>query len=176
MMKSLAASAVAAMAISTLAAPAQADDPDNGFDYGRWSKSEVTVHAVTPMRGSGWKLRKAINAWNSAGVITIKRTSKLEGADITITELPASAREAEVAGWLGLAYVLWTDTDGEIASCGIELNEDVEKSYRKRVMAHELGHCLGLNHGDQEGSIMHDHDTLEVSDLDKAALATRYAQ
>jgi predicted Zn-dependent protease len=145
--------ALAALFASTAAAHAD--------EWGPWNIQDaqnVCVRADFAALGSGWKVQKAVANWNSVqsdvvfvmgyneacNDILIHRYSDADGrcGGTNFQRLWSSAYQAN-----GVVY---------FAGADIYLNDQcsTQKATRKWVIAHELGHAIGLMHGTGDDSVM----------------------
>lgn len=136
--------ALVTAAIILVAAPAHADVS------GKWNITTVNVYAG-PNLDDTWKLNKIINEW-SMGPVQLHRVYAPCTNCITIKRVPNPVLNNEPQGGIAWTY---NATDGSIYNCAIELrSKGTHRLYRPRVLAHELGHCIGLNHNMLKNSVM----------------------
>jgi hypothetical protein len=91
------------------------------------------------------QLRSAANVWNDALGRQILVVSSFLPSDIDVhyvDEIP-SDRYPDAHG---LAFSGWND-DGTFRHCGIVI---LEGTLTVNLLAHELGHCMGLRHDDSD--------------------------
>jgi hypothetical protein len=167
--KWLTATLLAAGLAVTPVAAAQAEDVPRGNHYGTW-QDPTRIDVRVPARlGPGWRLGKAMKAWNASGVVNLQRNSKTTEAEVIVT-LHAPEEYPSIR-WAGLAWVVaWEggSVDGHIAGpVDIWLNYEVtDRDERLRVMMHELGHALGLDHSTRVGdSVMNGAPTVTTTDI-----------
>ncbi|MFT4861151.1 MAG: hypothetical protein ACI95C_000352 [Pseudohongiellaceae bacterium] len=89
-----------------------------------------------------------------------------------LTLLPESIDSDEVFSSLGSAKRYWEKTTYKLVDCDIWLNSDyIDPDNIGKILCHEWGHCLGLDHEDEQPSIMAsqlnliDSEALTINDL-----------
>lgn len=132
----------------TIAAPAQADE------WGPWNitdPGDVCVRADFPVTGSGWKVQKTVENWNSVQSVVHFRM----GYNQACTDVLVHRYLDPTDGMCGRTdFVrLWDQAyqDGGplmFAGADVYLNDacSPRRVTRKWVLAHELGHAIGLVH------------------------------
>lgn len=118
---------------------------------GRWL-TPVTLYA--PTLAADWQVDAVVAAWNTAlpadRRITVTATPC--GTDLTCIPIRTAPMADLYSPVDGLAW--WVPVDGVMQACSIDLAIEVPTADRGGVLAHELGHCLGLPHWDNPASIM----------------------
>ena len=100
--------------------------------------------------------QRALESWAASGAVELTRTQRIRGADIRLfwtDGLPAAHPGVTV---------LTPNVRGELVQADIWVNVNVPGRARASaeevlyaIIAHELGHALGLPHVPDRGSIMH---------------------
>ncbi|MES2463406.1 MAG: matrixin family metalloprotease [Armatimonadota bacterium] len=126
----------------------------------QWNKSAVTVAVLSPPAGSAAGgadtaalVRQAVDLWNSkvSQEVRLQMVNENAAADVTIRWTPFSDLPADA---VGLTEVTYRSSDNILSSARVRIQESLPESYQVQVIAHELGHCLGIDGHSQ------DHDDL----------------
>lgn len=149
-------SALALTATVLLAAPASAHEyfPTDS----RWKAGVIRV-VVSDRTGADWDEVEAADAWNGVNSGTTGpfrfsyTTATCTNPCVIIDDKPAA--ELEFPDAPAIAYANKTYGGASVGTyiynCQIHLNRDLmskytDWSYRRAVITHELGHCLGFKH------------------------------
>jgi len=130
--------------------------------FGMWPQADtVTTIPIYARADRRWGVRRVVRQWNAASSVQLILTATpCEACPITITQHEPEAFGG-LAGWARMRIV-----DGVIERCDIELNklQLVTGGWaiaRRRTVAHELGHCLGLGHSTENKTVMGDMSGLD---------------
>jgi hypothetical protein len=104
--------------------------------------------------------------------------------DSTFTIAKASTRTIDVCfdssagSSAGYSQQTWSGT--EVTGCSIKLSPDLSSSVKNfsRLLAHEIGHCLGLTHSHESSTAIMSYfsTSYRLQDDDKAGLTLLYPQ
>lgn len=123
---------------------------------GRWA-TPTTLYAPV---AADWQPDAVLAAWNAAlpADRQVARTHEpCATADRTCidVEVLPMARLAELhAAVGGIAWWQYDESTRLMIGCSIDLAVEVAPEQRPGVLAHELGHCLGLPHWEHSESVM----------------------
>lgn len=162
-----AAGAVVAFALVLVAAPAQASDDETYDNLPLLPHRVMCVHPTFPVTGSGWKIQAAVKIWNERQSVIRLTTVDEPGCDVVYVH------RYDVRGDNRCGYVDWAQTIDDapwdpasprpiVSGSDMYLNDtclpparlDPEPRMTRFVVAHELGHAMGLGHNKSTRSVM----------------------
>lgn len=160
----------AALIVTCTTSPVHADETSSAAT---WAVPVVTVQ-LHPNIGKSWQARRMIRSWNAAGSIhlTITYSTCVTNCIVVKRKRPPAINPE----WGGVAWA--QQTDGVISHCDVNLNTSVTNwpVARAHIIAHEIGHCLGLPHSDDPNSVMYSsgYNIHETTEFDLNNLRTLY--
>ena len=132
-------------------------DTVNTADHGRWESNTATIYIETQNPTFVAAYQTAIANWNATGAFTFVVTTDPSQADIIATEMNDGNRQAagEANSTTNLLTNYYSSVTVRLNSYYL-LNEQYGYDMDRIVHTaeHELGHTIGLDHKDNQTSVM----------------------
>ncbi|GEB10052.1 Zn-dependent protease [Streptococcus equinus] len=127
------------------------------YSGARWSNNSANVYIETTDETLVSAYEEAISAWNATGAFTFNLVEDESSADIVATEYSDASSKAA-----GLAETETNALTNQITHVDVKLNtyylleNDYGYTHNRIVYTaeHEFGHAIGLDHDDDEESVM----------------------
>lgn len=115
--------------------------------------AQIPVYSTAPAR---WEVARVIRKWSRASTVNLFMTSAPCEGCITVRQ-SSDTVEFHNGDYVGLAY--YQAPTGVMERCDISMSSVITKakyyrSYINRILSHEVGHCLGLDHISSPDSVM----------------------